>query len=239
MNEYELKSPKEIDTEWYEIDFRLNPMLDRLSSYKRYADEARSEYDRASYNRTLAKLHQEYDAEIDRLLAASAPLEAEWKRRGGWSRYYLCATDGGHIHRLPCSTLRATSRMSWMPALSGLDENGMVAEVGWKACTVCFPSAPTHPAWAASWAASEAAYRRKKTEKWAKGRAMREKKVSNIRKRLARAEAKLADPKSQEWDRISARSDIQYGKQDLAWAERELARWDAKSESEERRTPGT
>lgn len=94
----------------------------------------------------LAKAREtfaEVTAEIDRL-------DAEFTRRGGWSRFFLVQNAGGHIHNsLNCSTCnkftsrgQSQTRFGWLPALSGQTEAEAVAEHGAILCTVCFPSAP-------------------------------------------------------------------------------------------------
>lgn len=59
----------------------------------------------------------------------------------GWQRFYI--VQGGHIHgSRECHTLRATTRVGWLPNLSGESEQDAVNEHGPLLCTVCFPSAP-------------------------------------------------------------------------------------------------
>lgn len=72
-----------------------------------------------------------------------APLHNEYNRRP-WKRYFLVTNDGGHVHRgRNCSTCFPTTHYGWLPQLSGCDEQVMVAEYGEKACTICFPNAPS------------------------------------------------------------------------------------------------
>lgn len=75
--------------------------------------------------------------------AAFAPLDAEWDRRGGWSRFFLVTNNNGHIHNTTaCSTCFATTEFSWLPDLSGSTEEDAVNAHGSLLCSVCFPSAP-------------------------------------------------------------------------------------------------
>jgi len=86
-------------------------------------------------------------AELAELAAQAAPYEAEFNRRP-WSRFFLVLNNGGHIHReRSCSTCRWDTSYAWMPELSGVTEAEMVERHGMTACTVCFPSAPAHPAY--------------------------------------------------------------------------------------------
>jgi hypothetical protein len=82
------------------------------------------------------------------------PFEAEFTRRGGWSRYFLCTSDGGHIHLRHCHSFRPTTRIGWLPEMSGQSESTAVETYGDKMCTHCFPTAPTHPAFTAAAKAS-------------------------------------------------------------------------------------
>lgn len=89
-------------------------------------------------------------ADLAAVTAAQAPMDAEWNRRGGWSRFFL--VDGGHYHSsMHCSTCnRGAVRTSfgWNPEMSGMSESDALTELGRRAailCTVCFPNAPVLP----------------------------------------------------------------------------------------------
>ena len=73
-----------------------------------------------------------------------APLNAEFTRRGGWTRAFLVVTNGtGHVHTSQaCHTCYATTQFNWMTSFSGKDEAEIVEAAGDRACTVCYPSAP-------------------------------------------------------------------------------------------------
>ncbi|MEV6444731.1 hypothetical protein [Amycolatopsis sp. NPDC051716] len=74
---------------------------------------------------------------------AARPLEAEFERRGGWTRAWLVLNTGGHVHRTPqCRTCFATTQFAWLTQLSGHDETEIVDLAGKAACTECYPSAP-------------------------------------------------------------------------------------------------
>src|SRR5699024_1181900 len=63
--------------------------------------------------------------------------------RGGWNRAFLVAGAGGHVHSsTDCSTCRPTTQYAWMTNYSGADEDTIVSDAGYRACTVCYPSAP-------------------------------------------------------------------------------------------------
>ncbi|MGD9622181.1 MAG: hypothetical protein AB7G47_19335 [Mycolicibacterium sp.] len=81
------------------------------------------------------------EREIDARQAEIAGLEQIWRDRGRWSRFFV--VTGGHVHRSrACHTLRPTTRICWLPDLSGESEAEAVAKLGAVLCTVCFPSAP-------------------------------------------------------------------------------------------------
>lgn len=80
-------------------------------------------------------------ADYDRLTAMLSPYEAEYARRGGWTR--VIVVPGGHVHRWTgCHTLYWNTQQVWLPEWSGCDEGDIVEAAGDRACTVCYPSAP-------------------------------------------------------------------------------------------------
>jgi hypothetical protein len=88
-------------------------------------------------------------AELAAAEAAAAPLNAEWDRRGGWSRFFTVQTSNGHIHSsMQCSTCNRGvygTSFTWNPAMSGQSEAEALAALGKQGhilCTVCFPNAP-------------------------------------------------------------------------------------------------
>jgi hypothetical protein len=155
------------------------------------------------------------------IMAEGAPHREEYARRP-WTRFAICKSDGGHVHKMEwfdshlCSTLRPTSVMAWMPDFSGLTEDELIDRVGITACTVCFPSAPASPAWTRTAKAAKAEQDAARLAKWEAGYAVRVKKVANTEKRLA---ASLA-----QGDSFQTR----YLTDDVRYAKREVARWEAK-----------
>lgn len=134
-------TPLEIDTVLaaaYNLEYELRGYLAavrrRLSKpggYTRDADLAAAE---------------RYEAELAELDAYTAAYRAEYERRP-WNRYYLVLASNGHVHRgMHCSTCFPTTRYMWIVDLADCDEAEMIVEYGERACTVCFPDAPTHPA---------------------------------------------------------------------------------------------
>ncbi|MET8757533.1 hypothetical protein [Lentzea sp. NPDC004782] len=75
--------------------------------------------------------------------AAARPLDAEFERRGGWTRAWLVLNTGGHVHRtMACRTCFPSTQFAWLTQLSGHDETEIVEQAGKAACTECYPSAP-------------------------------------------------------------------------------------------------
>ena len=80
---------------------------------------------------------------LTRIREQAAPLNAEFTRRGGWTRAFLVQNAGGHVHSsMHCSTCFPTTQFSWMTTYSGRAETAIVEDAGERACTVCYPSAP-------------------------------------------------------------------------------------------------
>jgi hypothetical protein len=84
------------------------------------------------------------------------PLEAKYNRRP-WTRAFLALVNGngGHVHSsTECSTChngKHRTLFARQPQYSGADEATIVADAGYRACTVCYKDAPveatpeTHP----------------------------------------------------------------------------------------------
>jgi hypothetical protein len=78
--------------------------------------------------------------------AVMVPFNDEFNRRGGWTRAFLVTNGNGHVHSsMSCSTCnrgQSATDFAWMTEYSGMDEAAIVDAAGWRACTVCYPSAP-------------------------------------------------------------------------------------------------
>jgi hypothetical protein len=139
-------TPKEIDTRLGEIAEGRWPLFDRIAAARRLiasADHHQSfrahckERGEKALVIATAKL-EAYNAEHKEEEDA---LNAEFRLRGGWTRYYLVA--GGHFHRSThCSTCRWSTRLGWVPEMSDKDEAVAIEKFGHLICTVCFPDAP-------------------------------------------------------------------------------------------------
>lgn len=149
-------TPSEIDTALGEIYNRLYRTWDQIDQVTKWI---------ADYEKGLAKFREgrrayssytedgledlrvrleDARAKAEAIKDECEPYEAEYTRRGGWSRFFLVSNNGGHIHSsMHCSTCFPTTRFGWLPQESGKDEAAAVAAHGAILCTVCFPSAPT------------------------------------------------------------------------------------------------
>ena len=80
---------------------------------------------------------------VERARAQVDGLDEAFRIRGGWNRAFLVAGADGHVHAgTDCSTCRPTTQYVWMTTYSGADEDTIVGDAGYRACTVCYPSAP-------------------------------------------------------------------------------------------------
>lgn len=136
-----------VDEQWFEARKPLEQAISRkIELEKKIRKYERANYNADHYRADVAKLEQK----IAELKEAERPFLEEWERRGGWSRAYLVTNADGHVHRTTnCSTCHMTTQFVWLPQLSGASDDEVIAEVGFKACTVCYPAAPTHPAFLA------------------------------------------------------------------------------------------
>jgi hypothetical protein len=101
------------------------------------ADPDAAPWKRSEVERSLERLATAR-ADLARLQAEAAPDEAAYDR-APWPRFFLVE----HIHKSQwCHTLRPTTKIGWLPDLSGLTEAEAVAAHGAILCTHCFPSAP-------------------------------------------------------------------------------------------------
>lgn len=83
---------------------------------------------------------------INEINAEMRELNEKFKAQGGWNRAFIVNNSNGHVHStMDCSTCNkgnVDTQFQWLPEYSGADESEIVESAGWRACTVCFPSAP-------------------------------------------------------------------------------------------------
>lgn len=124
---------------WAAID-RSAPHADALKDARRRLKYSRTDESREVWLARIAKAQAAVADAADAaepLAQAARDLDAELYT--GWRRFYLVE----HIHSSrSCSSFRLTTRVGWLPKVSGLTEAEAVAEYGAILCTICFPSAP-------------------------------------------------------------------------------------------------
>lgn len=87
------------------------------------------------------------NADVEAVAAQVRPLNAAYNRRR-WTRAFLALVNGngGHVHSSQdCSTCnngKYRTLFARQPQYSGADEATIIADAGYRACTVCYPNAP-------------------------------------------------------------------------------------------------
>lgn len=176
------RTPVEIDTEIAALLELEAKATYRLSAARhdvtRYLEQAKSlhegwpdkypvDYRPFGLDKAEAEIEKYKDA-LRTVRREIEPLDAEYERRGRWSRFFLVLNGNGHCHSSRgCSTCFPTTQFGWVYTLSGHTEDEAVAEYGEKMCTVCFPSAPVSKFWGEGRIAREAR-EAKEAEKQAK-----------------------------------------------------------------------
>lgn len=120
-----------IDTEILDLHYREVSLLaesDMLVRKAKYDDRAYVELEAVKAER-VQMTHRRYA--LENVYGAY-----------GWSRAYI--VPGGHVHRdYHCHTLFVDTQRFLVPEVSGMTEDEIVAKAGERACTVCYPSAPS------------------------------------------------------------------------------------------------
>lgn len=150
---FQTATPAEIDTELAAIMGRVQDAQADVARQIRWIEQAEKSLGERSIGyyadqarERLNKLNADLPGLIETVKAIKAeadPHNAEFDRRGGWTRFFLVKNNNGHVHNsMSCTTCYADTDFAWLPEFSGQDEAGVVELAGKSACTVCFPSAP-------------------------------------------------------------------------------------------------
>ena len=116
-------------------------IADALTVFSKALD--RREWAAAAVERKSFRAADELAEATTAVAHTGAALSAAEAKYEGWSRFFIVANVGGHIHRkMECSTCYPTTNFGWLPNLSGLTEAEAVEEWGSILCSVCFPDAP-------------------------------------------------------------------------------------------------
>ena len=138
-------TPQAIDKELYRIHIAIGnasaKIAARRQSLKRL--EERGEGNSVAAVTVLNDIQDAIDLQ-HKLADEAAPYNAEFMRRGCWTRAFLVVNNGtGHVHStMNCTTCYPTTQYHWLTELSDHDEQDIVDAAGEGACTVCYGSAP-------------------------------------------------------------------------------------------------
>lgn len=143
------QTPIEIDTQLAEYYVEAGRIRTRYESNKKHLDylikrggETPQPWDAKDIQTYTAKT-EEGLAQLRDLAAKATPLEVEHDTRQ-WSRAFLVVASNGHVHKsMYCSTTFPTTQWEWLPEYSGKDEAQIIEDAGERACTICWPAAPT------------------------------------------------------------------------------------------------
>jgi len=150
----EIATAREIDTRIAAAWEAYHVAMDETKAEKKIIAESKKAMKRrASYDKNFegsvdfdyyTNKIEKAEARIIEITAAARPLadiavQIDKDEYTGWNRFFMVE----HIHRSQhCSSFRPTTRIGWLPKVSGLTEAEAVAEHGSILCTICFPSAP-------------------------------------------------------------------------------------------------
>jgi hypothetical protein len=168
MADIRTETPAAIDTRLAEAEYELMRIYNRieqahegLARFKKAVEKSGEVVARLTYNMIIAsaeKILAEAPSELEPHLTIRDAAEAEYQRRGRWSRYFLVCNTGGHVHKSRhCASCFITTQFAWLPGASGQDSAGLIEMFGSKVCSVCFPEAPIDQLEAREQAAKKAA----------------------------------------------------------------------------------
>lgn len=137
-------TPAQVDEMWSEA------MQPAYTAWAKLAETRRQirRYTKARYEvpAYLTEREAEQHATYNEAYEATRPFDAEYERRGGWTRYLIVvSSSNGHVHRSPSSCGSLTPGVTLVSPLfqfSGNDSDAIVAECGHGACSKCFKDAP-------------------------------------------------------------------------------------------------
>lgn len=133
-------TPVEIDTELAEVQQAEANATERASALNQRIYFARQ----SGIDVTTMKIERDkFRAEQERASERVRELDGEFQRRGGWSRFYLVANTGGHVHTSThCRTCYASTQFVWLVDQSGKSNEEVSGLAGEKSCADCFPNLP-------------------------------------------------------------------------------------------------
>lgn len=137
----ELKTPVEIDTAIWEATIDAWNLVGKIARFESQV-ETYEQYE--WYADRLAKAKQELEEAKRQLAENETLLKLLSSKYTGWSRAFLVSNSNGHIHQSrSCSTCFPDTQYIWITELSGKDRLEIAGLAGEKACSVCYPDAPS------------------------------------------------------------------------------------------------
>jgi hypothetical protein len=147
-------APEKIDGVLAELYYQRYGLEVEIAGYQKMIDRNEQLLKRGNktprYIESIANIQAKYNQEINNrkeeiagFYAEEDIYEAEYHRRGRWTRAFLVHNGNGHVHKSrSCSTLRPTTSLLWVTSYSGKNESEVIEDAGESACTVCYPNAP-------------------------------------------------------------------------------------------------
>lgn len=131
-----------------EIDTVLSKLWEKMAGVQRSIEYGKERLEslrsRGRPTESTENALEEARNQLKALQAQAQPYNDEFVRRGRWKRYYLVQNGNGHVHReMHCPTCFPTTVYGWLIELADCNEEEMVKTWGERACTVCFPDAPS------------------------------------------------------------------------------------------------
>jgi hypothetical protein len=148
MTDLTQQTPQQIDEQLAELYYEKSKLYAKLAQADKMVTYFTSGRGSKDFNAAshLIDAQNKVEALVEALgvnAEATVPLNAEYVRRGRWTRAYLVVNSNGHVHStMGCSTCFYSTEFYWVTDLSDHDEFEIVEKAGERACTVCYPSAP-------------------------------------------------------------------------------------------------
>lgn len=143
----EIDTARRVDTEVARLWNEFHAVNDQILSLQKLIESTENTIRYSRHEASRVALQNRIDrtiVKIEILTEDAAPLREaavayDKENYKGWNRFFLVK----HIHNTTrCSSFRPTTRIGWLPKLSGQTETEAVAEHGAILCTICFPTAP-------------------------------------------------------------------------------------------------
>ena len=138
-------TPAEIDAVLSDIWTRYYAVDNQADDLRTIARRLKNNGDRFGHLEDLLPRIAKIEDRAAQILCEATPFEAEYERRGRWTRYFLVDDRNGHIHDgRGCSTCRPTTRYRWLIEFADKPASELYAADAFadKVCSTCYPDAP-------------------------------------------------------------------------------------------------